>query len=132
MIELCTDHSTEHSTLLCTGLYRITLHCCYTVLHHTVLHYTALSHTAPYFTTHFDTYFTDTAPHHTILHCTSADYTGSTILSSVFGVKDVKLIRLSNCSISKVTVEWPLGALHGDYVCRAISDEVNVITHLKD
>lgn len=65
-------------------------------------------------------------------YTTSADYPGSTILSSVFGLKDVKLIRLSNCSISKVTVEWPLGALHGDYVCRAISDEVNVITHLKD
>ena len=65
-------------------------------------------------------------------YTTSADYPGSTILSSVFGVKEVKLIRLSNCSISKVTVEWPLGALHGDYVCRAVSDEVNVITHLKD
>ena len=62
----------------------------------------------------------------------SADFPGSTILSSVFGVKDIKLVRLSNCSISKVTVEWPLGSLHGDFVCRAKSDEVNIITHLKD
>ena len=60
-------------------------------------------------------------------------YPGASILSSVFGIKATKLIRLSNCSVSVVTVEWPLGALQGeDYVCCASADDVNIISHLKD
>ena len=62
----------------------------------------------------------------------SEAYPGSSILSSVFGIKATKLIRLSNCSVSIVTIEWAEGALEENYVCTAAADNVNIITHLKD
>ena len=63
----------------------------------------------------------------------SNPYPGSSILSSVFGIKGTKLIRLSNCSISVVTIEWPSGGVDnmpGNFVCKAFGEEVNIIRHL--
>jgi broad specificity phosphatase PhoE len=60
------------------------------------------------------------------------NYPGASILSSVFGIRSQKLIRLSNCSISVVTVEWAEGAPEDGYVCTASADNVNIISHLTE
>ena len=60
------------------------------------------------------------------------NYPGASILSSVFGIRSSKLIRLSNCSISVVTVEWAEGALEDGYVCTASAENVNIISHLTE
>lgn len=56
-------------------------------------------------------------------------YTASIL--KLFGKNFAERIRLSNCSITIVTIEWNLGGNNDDYLCKSKTDEINIINHIQ-
>lgn len=60
-------------------------------------------------------------------------YDGSYIASMLefFGRQYLKRIRLSNCSITIVTIEWNLDGDKNNFLCKTTNDDINIINHIQ-
>jgi hypothetical protein len=48
-----------------------------------------------------------------------------------FGKPYFKRVRLSNCSITIVTIEWPLDGDNIDFLCKIKDNDINIINHIQ-